>query len=248
MLACTCRGRAPPIALLTHVLRARASRAGSSKVADGVDSSALPTLDDAQLEFLLGLSAAEHQHRSSPLHNGDGNDEGMITGRSPAIDAPYWLPASAWRECQRLAKLGSPFGSLADELIAEPSASTWRAWYAATAPETDGSRGAWPSAYGELSRWERALVVRALRPDRLAAALREAVTAALCASLSVDALLDDADDDTSLASCIDAPPVIVDALADASSTAPVIVLVESGDDAAEIRDVTGPLDEFAGEL
>ena len=82
---------------------------------------------------------------------------------------PAWLADSAWASLSSLSSLPGLEG-LADALASSPP-KRWQAWVEADRPDAEPLPGDWK----RLPALDRLLVFRALRPDRLAAAVRRFV-------------------------------------------------------------------------
>ncbi|KAA0158934.1 hypothetical protein FNF31_05104 [Cafeteria roenbergensis] len=87
--------------------------------------------------------------------------------------APEWLTEKAWGELCRLESL-SAFSGIRDHVAA--NASGWRAVYDAEAPHETDLPGEWGSL-GRLSRLQRLLVLRTIRPDKVVLAVQKFVGA-----------------------------------------------------------------------
>lgn len=91
----------------------------------------------------------------SAFLRGAGSLDIATARRKPAA----WLPDAAWLSVVALGGLPI-FGGLPDSVAR--SDGLWRAWYDLEAPE----KGKIPDLEGRLSRFERMMVLKALRPDR----------------------------------------------------------------------------------
>ena len=83
-----------------------------------------------------------------------------------------WIAEAGWHDMQRLLTLGPQFEALVTDLKADLPA--WRAWYDTDAPESH----AMPQGYDEkLSPFERMLVLRCFRVDRIYVSITKFVIA-----------------------------------------------------------------------
>jgi len=77
-----------------------------------------------------------------------------------------WLPAALWPRVKGLESLKPQFESLGDDMVAETE--KWQRWFDDEKPETLKP----PGEYKKLDEFYKLLLLRALRPDRLPAALQ----------------------------------------------------------------------------
>ncbi len=77
-----------------------------------------------------------------------------------------WLPAALWPRVKGLESLKPQFDSLGDDMLAETE--KWQRWFDDEKPETLKP----PGDYKKLDDFYKLLLLRALRPDRLPAALQ----------------------------------------------------------------------------
>ena len=89
---------------------------------------------------------------------------GLGDGDAAANPAPAWLTERAWRELCRLSRLPA-FAGLTHAVAAEPDA--WRPFAEAAAPHAVRL----PVSFSALSTFQKLLLVRAVRPDRVTAAV-----------------------------------------------------------------------------
>ena len=81
-----------------------------------------------------------------------------------------WLPGSLWPRVQGLETLKPQFESLGDDMLAE--SEKWQRWFDNEKPENLKP----PGEYKKLDEFYKLLLLRALRPDRLPAALQAFVS------------------------------------------------------------------------
>ena len=100
-----------------------------------------------------------------------GRVDGAASSARPPLPNPFpaWLAEPAWASLSALSTLPGLEG-LADDLASSP-AKRWQAWAEADRPDAEPLPGDWK----RLPALDRLLVFRALRPDRLAAAVRRFV-------------------------------------------------------------------------
>lgn len=104
----------------------------------------------------------------SAFLRGAGSLDIATARKKPAV----WMPDAAWLSVVALGSLPI-FGGLPDSVAR--SDALWRAWYDLEAPEL----GKIPDLEGRLSRFERMMVLRALRPDRTLVAAVDYISEAL---------------------------------------------------------------------
>jgi len=101
---------------------------------------------------------------------------GVAVGENPhANPGAPWLSDKSWAELCRLSDLKT-FRGLKDDMVTNPTA--WKAIYDAEMPHQEGLPGQW-GALGYLTRLQRILVLRCIRPDKVLAAVQEFVGAAM---------------------------------------------------------------------
>jgi len=83
-----------------------------------------------------------------------------------------WIPDAAWLNLLALSSL-PVFASMPDSVAKSDAA--WRQWYDLEAPE----KGKLPALEGSLSKFERTMVLKALRPDRTLVAAADYISEAL---------------------------------------------------------------------
>ena len=93
----------------------------------------------------------------------------MIGHQNPVSD---WVNATCWASVLALKEI-EEFGNLPDDLVA--SSKRWREWMELERPEDEPLPGDWK----RMPEFDRLLIFRALRPDRVTAALTKFVTATL---------------------------------------------------------------------
>lgn len=80
-----------------------------------------------------------------------------------------WMPESVWPRVKALEAAKGPFEKLGDDM--QSDSGRWRAWFDDEKPEVAPLPGDYKSSVGPTSFW-LLLLLRALRPDRLSAALQ----------------------------------------------------------------------------
>lgn len=100
---------------------------------------------------------------------------GVGTAEPPPNPAPEWLADRCWAEACRLAEqFEAPFGGLPEAIRADPA--PWRALY----DSPDPARMRLPEPWaGRLDSFQRLLVIRLVRPDKLVAATQAYVLEAM---------------------------------------------------------------------
>ncbi|PVD32839.1 hypothetical protein C0Q70_08286 [Pomacea canaliculata] len=83
-----------------------------------------------------------------------------------------WIPDEGWEDCNRLtAEYSNTFGTLLDDI--ERNEKTWKAWFDHDTPESQP----FPMQYNEvLSQFQRLMLLRCFRVDRIYRAVMEYVT------------------------------------------------------------------------
>jgi dynein heavy chain len=113
-------------------------------------------------------------------------DEGewrhLVAGSAPtkqlANPAPEWLTENVWADVLSLSDVPAFAGFEADFLL---HLGHWKRYFDSLAPEHEPLTPSWE---GKLSRFQKLLVLRALRPDKVTAALSEFVAAELGAEFT----------------------------------------------------------------
>ena len=82
--------------------------------------------------------------------------------KMPRTTRSTWLPNSAWQACQALGDL-EEFGKFCSDLV--EAAPRFREWYNHVTPETEKLPLDWASL--DRTPFQKMLVVRCLRPDRM---------------------------------------------------------------------------------
>ena len=101
---------------------------------------------------------------------------GVAVGENPlANPGKPWLGDKSWAELCRLSDLKT-FTGLKDDVVKNPTG--WKAIYDAEMPHHEDLPGQW-GALGFLTRLQRILVLRCIRPDKVLAAVQEFVGAAM---------------------------------------------------------------------
>lgn len=123
----------------------------------------------ARHRLLFGAMLALRLRRSAGPPSDGAMLRALVGPPPPAVAPPPppvdWLQPPAWR---RLVALASFLPELLSGLLADvPHAKRWREWYESEAPE----REALPHEWKRLAGLETLLILRALRPDRVPAAL-----------------------------------------------------------------------------
>lgn len=136
-----------------------------------------------------------------------------------------WLPKSAWESCLALADL-EEFNKFSSDLV--EAAPRFREWFNHITPECEKL----PLDWAGLDRvpFQKMLVVRCLRPDRVAVSLMDFIRAVLPDGNAY------ADCDASLSSVA----ILDNCLADSSPTVPIYFILSPG------ANVMGDLDNLAG--
>lgn len=101
--------------------------------------------------------------------------EYLLAGpRVPGVSSPLpeWMPDATWGAVLALRDL-EDFGALPDDVIG--SAKRWRDWAELERPEAEPLPGDWK----KLPDFQRLQVIRAIRPDRMTAAVRAYVSDAI---------------------------------------------------------------------
>jgi len=125
-------------------------------------------LDQTELRFMLTGSAGGiiEEVTSNPCDDfefgGDDEDKPPIEGK--------WLPDATWGLVQRLSKLDK-FAGFEEFFIENQPA--WRAYYESPDPLVHVLPGVWDK---NLSLFQKSLIVRCLRPEKLLPAISETVT------------------------------------------------------------------------
>ncbi|KAI8473051.1 MAG: flagellar outer dynein arm heavy chain beta [Monoraphidium minutum] len=96
------------------------------------------------------------------------------------VDNPLsdWVPESVWGSVQALREL-EDYANLPDDLVG--ASKRWREWMELERPEDEPLPGDWK----RMPEFERLLLFRALRPDRLTAAMKKFVTSVIGAKYVV---------------------------------------------------------------
>ncbi|XP_068785621.1 dynein axonemal heavy chain 2, partial [Struthio camelus] len=112
--------------------------------------------------------------------------DGVVEDREAQMDnpCPGWLPAAAWDLVTELDKVPH-FHGLSRSLELLPR--DWHRWYRSARPESAPLPGEWQDSCNQL---QRMLVVRALRPDRLAACVAAFVVSTLGSEFAEPPALD----------------------------------------------------------
>lgn len=97
---------------------------------------------------------------------------------------PDWIGATSWDDLCELDRLAG-FHGLTDAI--EKAPAEWHAWYTTNDPELQPLVGDWQDICNEF---QRMLIVRCLRPDRIAACMRTFVTGVLGARFVEPPVLD----------------------------------------------------------
>jgi len=112
----------------------------------------------------------------------DGEWRHLVAGSAPikqlANPAPEWLTENVWAAVLSLSDVPTFAGFEADFLLHLPH---WKRYFDSAAPEREPLTPSWES---KLTRFQRLLVLRALRPDKMTPALQEFVSAELGAEFT----------------------------------------------------------------
>lgn len=136
---------------------------------------------------------------------------------APPNPAPAWLQDRSWRELRRLSRI-TAFAGLDNSVTSAPD--VWRAVHDAAEPH----RQPFPAHFRALKLFQKLLVVRALRPDKVTPAVRDFVAENMGEKFTA------------------APPFkLADCYADSSPTAPLVFVLSAG------SDPTAALLQFAAE-
>ena len=142
-----------------------------------------------------------------------------------AEDNPVdWLPNSAWQACQALGDL-EEFGKFCSDIV--EAAPRFREWYNHVTPETEKLPLDWASL--DRTPFQKMLVVRCLRPDRMTTALMSFIRGTLPNGNAY------ADCDGSL----NAVEILDQSIGDSTPTTPIYFILSPG------ADVVGDLDKLA---
>lgn len=117
----------------------------------------------------VALSVLQHTHDTDASHvNFFLRGSKKLFGDQPPKQVSEWLTKAQWENLHRLAELDNvqpPFRLILDECV---DTSRWKIWCEMSAPESERLPGDWKL----LTSFQKLLLVKTLRPDRLIAACR----------------------------------------------------------------------------
>jgi len=132
---------------------------------------------------------------------------GLSTADPPPKPAP-WLPTKQWGELVRLGNVSESFAGLAEHF--EANVDAWKAMYDSPSPVEHPLPGTWAD---KLDAFQRLLVMRVIRPDKLTFLVRSYVEGVMGAPF------------------VDPPPFILEAcFNDSNSLSPLIFVLSPGAD------------------
>jgi dynein heavy chain len=143
---------------------------------------------------------------------------GALDPKSERAKPHEWMPEGVWMNCLAVSRTVQMLRDMPESLTNARTAEEWKAWYDHDAPETQEI----PEFNDRLDKFERMLVVRALREDRALLSAQEYVSGTLGARYA------------------DSRPLDLAALVEESTTrVPAIALLSQG------ADPTGPIVDLA---
>ncbi len=96
---------------------------------------------------------------------GNTSIEELAAKKPPVLS---WLSDQGWKDLQKLITLEATWSSLSDDMTS--NAEAWKVWYDDERPEAKSFPGEWQ---GKLNSFQKLLVVRVIRPDRIVYAIKD---------------------------------------------------------------------------
>jgi dynein heavy chain, axonemal len=154
----------------------------------------------------------------------------LLRGPKKIVDNPIsWLPGTAWQACQALIELDG-FGKFCENLI--EAAPRFREWYNALTPESEKLPLDWAGL--DRTPFQKMLVVRCMRPDRMMVSLSQFIRGVLPNGNAY------ADCDSALS----AIEVLDQSLADSTPETPIYFILSPGANAVGMVDKLATLEKY----